>query len=166
MPVDESALANSRYAFAQSLSVLRRLRLDRPSHPANRPSRQRHQSEGFAMRIHNRAASALLAATAAFAAIAVAFAGNASAAQTADLAGSCTGRNGTVITLDLEGYTFAGPNTASITLDGSRPSRVSFGTAYNWSSGALDNTVAHSARVVVRSPNRTFTDSISIPACR
>lgn len=125
------------------------------------------------MRTQNRAASALLATTAAFAAVAVTFAGNASAAQSADLAGNCTGMHGTVITLDLEGYNYAGPNTASITLDGSRPSRVSFGTAYNWSSGSLDNTVDHTARVVVRSQSdrtgaagRTFTDTITIPACR
>lgn len=125
------------------------------------------------MRTHSRTASALLATTAAFAAATVAFAGTASAAQSAELDGSCTGRNGTVITLDLEGYNFAGPNTASVTLDGSRPSRVSFGTAYNWSSGSLDNTVAHTARVVVRSPNprtgalsRTFTDTITVGACR
>lgn len=124
------------------------------------------------MRTHNRAASALLATTAAVAAVAVAFAGNASAAQSADLAGNCTGRNGTVITLDLEGYN-SGTNLANVTLDGSRPSRVSFGTAYNWSSGSLDNTVSHTARVVVRSQSdrtgaagRTFTDTITVPACR
>ena len=124
------------------------------------------------MRTHNRGASALLASTAAFAALAVAFAGTASA-QTTGLQGSCDSRNGTVITLDLAAYSSAGSNTARITLDGSRPSRVSFGKAYNWSSGSLDGTVAHTASVVVRAHNdrtgtagRTFTDPITVAACQ
>ncbi len=118
------------------------------------------------MRTKSVAASALLASTTAFTALAVALAGNASAAQSGELAGSC-GRHGTVITLDLSGYDYAGPNTANITLDGSRPSRVSFGTDYHWSSGSLDNTVDNTARVVVRSQGgRSFSDTVTVAACR
>ncbi len=119
------------------------------------------------MHTQNVAASALLAGTSAFAALAVAFAGHAAAAQSGELAGSCSGRHGTVITLDLSGYDYAGPNTANITLDGSRPSRVSFGTDYHWSSGSLDNTVDNTARVVVRSQGgRSFSDTVTVAACR
>ncbi len=124
------------------------------------------------MRTHNHARSALLTATAAFAAAAVAFAGTASA-QSTGLQGDCDSRDGTVITLDLEAYGVRGDNTARITLDGSEPSRVSFGKAYNWSSGSLDGSVDHTARVVVRAYNdrsgaagRSFTDSITVAACQ
>jgi len=124
------------------------------------------------MRTHNRAASVLLTATAAFAAVAVAFAGTASARSTG-LEGDCSVRNGTVITLDLEAYGTKGANTARVSLDGSQPSRVSFGKAYNWSSGSLDGSVAHTASVSVRAYNdpsgaagRTFTDTITVPACQ
>lgn len=125
------------------------------------------------MRTNSRAASLLLSSTAAFAAITVAFAGTASAAPSSDLDGSCNGRKGTVITLDLEGYNAVGRNSANVSLDGSRPSTVSFGAAYNWSSGSLDNTVAHTAQIVVRSAGpragaavRTVIDTITVPACR
>jgi len=124
------------------------------------------------MRTHNRAASALITVTAAFAAVAVAFAGTASA-QSTGLEGDCDARNGTVITLDLEDYSARGANTARISLDGSAPSRVSFGKAYNWSSGSLDGSVAHTASVTVRAFNdrsgaagRSFNDTITVPACQ
>lgn len=56
--------------------------------------------------------------------------------------------------------------TAYITLDGSRPSRVSFGTDYHWSSGSLDNTVDHTARVVDRSQGGRSSDTVTVAACR
>ena len=78
-----------------------------------------------------------------------------------------------MIALDLEAYSSTGSNIARISLDGSRPSRVSFGTAYNWSSGSLDGTVEHTASVVLRAHNdrtgaagRTFTDTITVAACQ
>lgn len=124
------------------------------------------------MRTHNHAGSALLTATAAFAAAAIAFSGTASA-QSTGLQGDCDSRDGTVITLDLEAYGVRGANTARITLDGSRPSRVSFGKAYNWSSGSLDGSVDHTARVLVHAYNdrsgaagRSFTDTITVAACQ
>ncbi len=123
------------------------------------------------MRTHRRSGTALLATTA-FAAITVVFAGNAAAAVSSDLAGSCSARNGTVMTLDLDGYNAAGPNIAHVSLDGSRASNVSFGSAYHWSSGRLSGTVAHTARVSVSSSNArgvtavTFTDAVSVAACK
>lgn len=124
------------------------------------------------MRTHNRAASALLSVTAAFAAVSIAFAGTASA-QSTGLEGDCDSVNGTVITLDLEKYSAKGTNTARVSLDGSEPSRVSFGRAYNWSSGSLDGSVAHTASVTVKAFNdrsgaagRTFNDTITVPACQ
>lgn len=121
------------------------------------------------MRTNRRSASALLATTA-FAAVAVAFAGNASAASSAALDGGCSVRNGTVVTLDLTGYSAGGRNIAHVSLDGSKPSTVSFGSSYHWSSGRLDPTVSHLAQVSVSSRTRgsstTFTDTVSVSACQ